>query len=401
MAPDGEMLHFRDDSANITRTPSTVKITMTELSGLFSEVRSVVIRGDEVVQGTIPREVDANDPEVRRILSGWGGTQFLHHTGQGTEVTLVRPHGPRRRERWWLHVLLALTTLLTTTIAGAYFLDRQPLALEWIDLRFFSLPFPVGLDAGELAWGLFFSAPLLTILLGHELGHYLVARRRGMDVSPPYFVPAPNWINFIGTFGAFIRLRSAMINRTVLLEVGAGGPVASFLLSIPIALVGLTWSYSSAVPGSEGPAPYAVLFAGQRIWLGDSLLFHLLRQIAIPGDGLVFLHPIAFAGWIGLFVTALNLVPLAQLDGGHILFALVGRAQRYFGMAFLALLVILGFQWWGWWLWVVVILLIGRGSIRHPSVFDPHPPVTGPRRLLGWFCIVIFVVTFMPLPLQA
>lgn len=400
MAPDGEMPHFRDDSVNITPAQSTVKTTMTELLGLFSEGRSVVIRGDEIVQGTLSEEVSPSDPEVQRTLNDWGGTHFLHQTPAGVRVTLVRPNGPRAAERWWLHTLLGVTTLLTTTIAGAYFLGRSPLALFWVDLRLFWLPLPRGVNLTELAFGLFFSLPLMVILLGHELGHYLVGKRRGMDVSPPYFIPAPTWINVIGTFGAFIRLRSAVINRIVLLEVGAGGPIASFLLSIPFTLLGLAWSRQTTALAAEAPAPYVVSFAGQPIWLGDSLLFHLLRSIVIPGEGVVHLHTVAFAGWLGLFITALNLVPLAQLDGGHVLYALVGKSQRYFGMAFLVALLVLGRIWWGWWLWAGVILLIGRGSIRHPSVFDPEPPVIGPRRLIGWLCILIFVITFMPLPLQ-
>lgn len=401
MGPDGEMQHFSGDSANITRAPTTVKITMAELLSLFSEARSVVIRGDEIVQGILPKERDAAHPEVQRILTGWGGTHFLHHSEEGTEVTLVRRQDPLPRERWWLHILLAALTLLTTTIAGSYFLGRAPLALDWVDLGAFWLPMPVGLHLPDLPIGLLFSLPLMTILLGHELGHYLVARRRGMNVSPPYFVPAPNWINFIGTFGAFIRLRSVVVNRSVLLDVGAGGPLMSFLLSIPATLLGLSWSYAFAAPAPDAAAPYVVAFAGQRIWLGDSLLFHLLRWMAAPGEGALFLHPLAFAGWLGLFVTALNLVPLAQLDGGHILYALFGRGQRYLGMVFLVLLIVLGAQWWGWWLWVAMILLIGRGSIRHPSVFDPDPPVSRGRKLVGWVCIVIFLITFIPLPLQA
>jgi Zn-dependent protease len=400
MAPDGEMQQFSGDSANITCALTTVKVTMGELQGLFREARTVVIRGDEIVQGILLEELDAADPEVRRTLNSWGGTHFLHQTPEGTEVTLIRPHGLRPPERWWLHTLLGLATLLTTTIAGAYFLGRAPLALRWLDLGLFWLPVPVGINPGEIPAGFLFSLPLMAILLGHELGHYVVARRWGMNVSPPYFIPAPNWINFIGTFGAFIRLRSVVVNRTVLLDVGAGGPVASFLLSLPVALLGLAWSHAYPILADDRAAPYLVLFAGQRIWLGDSLLFGALRALAVPGEGVLLLHPLAFAGWLGLFVTALNLVPLAQLDGGHILFALVGPRQRYFGLAFLGLLIVLGRMWWGWWLWVVMILLLGRGSIRHPSVFDPEPPVSRRRKLLGWFCIAIFLITFMPLPLQ-
>lgn len=400
MGPDGEMQHFSDDSANITPAETTVKVTMAELLSLLSEARSLVIRGDEIVQGILAPHRDPDDPEVQRVLTAWGGTHFLHHTSDGTHVTLIRRHLPPKPERWWLHLLLAALTLFTTTVAGAYILGRAPLVLRWVDLGPLWLPFPVGLRPRGLPAGLLFSVPLMIILLGHELGHYLMARRRGMNVSPPYFVPAPNWINFIGTFGAFIRLRSVVVNRSVLLDVGAGGPLVSFFLSIPVSLLGLAWSFPFSTPPPHPAAPYLVAFAGQRIWLGDSLLFHLLRAAAAPGETALFLHPLAFAGWLGLFVTALNLVPLAQLDGGHILYALFGRGQRLLGMVFLGALVVLGTWWWGWWFWVVVILLIGRGRIRHPSVFDPVPPVSPARQLVGWTCIVIFILTFIPLPLQ-
>ena len=116
MAPDGEMQHFSDDSANLTPAATTVKVAITELLGLFSEVRAVVIRGDEIVQGILPRGVDPDSPEVRRVLYAWDGTHFLHQTPEGTRVTLVRRHEPPPRERWWLHLLLGLSTLLTTTI---------------------------------------------------------------------------------------------------------------------------------------------------------------------------------------------------------------------------------------------------------------------------------------------
>jgi membrane-associated protease RseP (regulator of RpoE activity) len=151
---------------------------------------------------------------------------------------------------------------------------------------------------------------------------------------------------------------------------------------------------------TTAPSRFVVLFGSQPIWLGNSILFSALDGI-FAGDGeILLLHPVAFAAWLGLFVTALNLFPLAQLDGGHILYALLGGRQRYFGMAFLAVLVGLGFFWWGWWLWAALTLVLGRGSIRHPSVFDPEVPVTGRRRLVGWFCVVIFLLTFAPIPIR-
>ncbi|MEX0912047.1 MAG: site-2 protease family protein [Gemmatimonadota bacterium] len=373
---------------------------MTDWLSLFAVYRTVVIRNDEIVQGVLHPELGPDHPVVRAALDRWEGTHFVYPTEDGTEITLVRPAAERPAERWWIHLLLGLTTLLTTTAAGAYFAGRNPFDLAFLPAGPLAIPYPVRLLPTELLPGLAFSVPLMAVLLGHELGHYLVARRHGMNVSPPYFIPAPHWINVIGTFGAFIRLRSAVVNRIVLLDVGMAGPIVSFVLSIPLALIGLALSRPLPELVSEAPARYAVLFGRQPIWLGDSLLFRAMDLLVAGEGGFVILHPLAFAGWLGLFVTALNLFPLAQLDGGHILFALVGDRQRYFGIAFLGLLLGLGFVWWGWWMWAALILVLGRGSVRHPSVFDPEVPVRGPRRAVGWACVIIFVLTFVAVPIR-
>jgi Zn-dependent protease len=368
-----------------------------EWSSVFTAYRMVRIRNDEVVQGLLLPELGASDPAVRSAMDAWGGTHFLHHTPLGIEATLMRAAAPRPRERWWLHVVLMLLTLLTTTVAGAYFRGREPLVLgPW------SFPVPLGIEPSELLPGAAFSVPLMLILLGHELGHYLVARRYGLDVSPPYFIPAPNSLNLIGTFGAFIRLRSVLINRVMLLDVGAAGPIVSFLLSIPVLVAGLLLSTPIRGPVAGAPSQLVVFFGGEPLWLGRSLLVQAAMAMSGTAEGAWRLHPLALAGWLGLFVTALNLFPLAQLDGGHILYALVGRLQRSLGMVFLAVLVALGNPWWGgwwgWWFWAALVLLLGRGSIRHPPVLDPGLPVDGWRRRTGWACVVIFVLTFVPAP---
>lgn len=369
---------------------------MSDWLSLFAVYRAVQIRGDEVVRGVLHPEYGPDHPEVRAGLAEWEGTHFLHQTARGTEVTLIRPAHPKAPERWWLHGLLAALTLLTTTLAGSYFTGHAPLRFVVAGPGSSGFPFPVQLLPGEVLPGLIFSVPLLVVLLGHELGHYLVAGRYGMNVSPPYFIPAPPWINVVGTFGAFIRIRSAMINRSMLMDVGAGGPVASFVLSIPAILVGLAWS--TPVPAQVGSqARYVVIFGEQPIWLGGSLLFDWL---ASGSGGALLLHPLAFAGWLGLFVTAMNLFPLAQLDGGHILYALIGRLQRVVGLAFLALLVFLGREWWGWWLWAGMIVVLGRGSIAHPPVMDQEFPIGRRRAALGWACLVIFVLTFVTVPIH-
>lgn len=368
---------------------------------LFATYRVVTVRNDEVVQGVLHPGIDADHPAVQETLADWEGRHFVKRTPAGTEVTLVRRVAPQPRERWWLHALLLALTAFTTMAAGAVFLGYEPFLSVWLPFGSLRLPIPVGITLGELLPGWIFSLPLLTILLGHELGHYLVAKRHGMDVSPPYFIPSPIlWLNFIGTFGAFIRLRSPIMNRAMLLDVGAGGPLASFVLSIPAVLIGLRWSRVVQLGVEQAPTPFAILIGSQPVWLGNSLLFDGLAWLAGGGEGVLLLHPLAFAGWLGLFVTALNLFPLAQLDGGHILYALIGRWQRYAGVAFLGLLLALGLLWPGWWFWAVLILLLGRGSIRHPSVWDPEYPVEGKRRWVGWFCVAIFVLTFVAVPLQ-
>lgn len=336
---------------------------------------------------------------MRAALLGWEGTHFLHQTPYGFELTLIRRRTARRRERWWLHALLAVATLFTTTIAGAHFAGLDPLRLDYHPG---GAAFPLSLHFTPLylLQGLAFSVPLLLTLFGHEMGHYLTARRHAMDVSPPFFIPSPSWINLIGTFGAFIRLRSPVLNRAILLDVGAAGPLVSFALSIPVLALGLAWSQPALTDFPPPLARYAVLYGAQPLWFGDSLMTWLLTALFAPEGDLFLLHPVALAGWLGLFVTALNLFPLAQLDGGHILYALAGRWQPRVGYAFLALLVFLG-QWWvGWWFWAAVILVLGRGRVRHPPVFDPSLEVSGRRSWVGWACVFVFVLTFAPIPIQ-
>ncbi len=373
---------------------------MTDWLSLFAVYRVVVIRNDEVIQGVLRPDVEPGSPLLRTGLQEWPGRHYLHETPLGVELTLVRPLARPAGERWWLHLLLGVLTLLTTTLAGAYLQGLDPLRLTGLAFGPLRLPIPAGIDPSQVLPGLLFSVPLVGVLLGHELGHYFTARRHGMDVSPPYFIPAPHWINLIGTFGAFIRLRSATMNRGVLMDVGAAGPLVSFLLSIPLVAVGLGLSRELPFATQGAAREYLVLFGGQPIWLGGSLLFDLLGALLAPGGGTLHLHPVAFAGWLGLFVTALNLFPLAQLDGGHVLYALFGRGQRWVGAGFLGVLVALGFWWWGWWLWAALILVLGRGTIRHPSVFDPSLPLPRGRSWIGWACVAIFMLTFVAFPLR-
>lgn len=341
---------------------------------------------------------------IEREVRGWdedghGGTAPFEPAGRVPEDERVerRMAGgdgprPRVRERWWLHLLLLVLTLTTTTASGAM-LNGQPLAPSGGILA------PLGFSLDVVRLGLAFSLPLLAILLAHELGHYVTARRYRMDVSPPYFIPAPHVVNLIGTFGAFIRLRSRMANRRALFDVGAAGPVAGFAVALPAAMLGLAWSGPAAAPAASA-GRFVVVFAGTPVWLGSSLLFEALALGFAPHAPVVVLHPLAFAAWLGFLVTALNLFPLSQLDGGHILYALGGQRQRPVAWAFLGALVALGVYWWGWWLWAAVILLFGRGRVAHPPVWDVVSPLPPWRRRGAWACVALFAVTFAPVPLR-
>lgn len=304
-----------------------------------------------------------------------------------------------RRERWWLHLLLLAATLFTVSAAGATLQGLEAVRLGSVPLGPTGLAVPLGVEPRALREGLRFSLPLLAILLAHELGHFVAGRLHRMDVSPPFFVPAPHWLNAIGTFGAFIRLRSALPDRRVLLDVGAAGPLAGFAVALPVAAVGLAHSAGVAVSGGNATG-FLVVFGDAPVRVGGSVLFAALASVFAPRAPALLLHPWAFAGWLGFFVTALNLFPLSQLDGGHVLYALGGRLQRGAAWAFLLVLLALGRLWSGWWFWAAIILLLGRGRLVHPGVRHPWLALAPGRRAIAWACVLLFLLTFVPVPFR-
>ncbi len=245
-----------------------------------------------------------------------------------------------------------------------------------------------------LAQGLAFSIPLLIILGAHELGHYWVARHYGLRVSPPYFLPLPA---ALGTLGAFIRLRSPVRNRRELFDVGISGPLAGFLALIPFLVLGV--ALSQPVELSNPPAP-----ASTGLWEiyqpGESLA--LLATVSflhepLPAGWILELHPMALAAWVGLLATALNLLPLAQLDGGHILYAVVGRRQRQLALPTWCLLLLAGWWWPGWYFWAFVVLVLG---LVHPPVRNESIRLDAKRYLMALVALLLLVVCFMPVPLK-
>lgn len=277
------------------------------------------------------------------------------------------------------NLILFFLTLWTTSAAGAMMAGANH-------------PF---LNPFSLAKGFSFSLPLMAILLSHEMGHYITARRNGVATSWPFFLPAPfPSIFIIGTFGAFIRMKSAAQTRRVMFDIGAAGPWAGAILSVIAVVIGLHRSEVLPLNQSGG------------LQLGNSLLFLGLAHWVLgvdPNSVTINLDPIAFAGWIGLFVTTLNLLPSGQLDGGHVVYALFGRLHYFISRACIAACFILavvppflGWSFWlGWLLWAGLLYAIG---LRHPSALDPDTPLDPRRRVAALLTIALFAVTFSPVP---
>lgn len=277
---------------------------------------------------------------------------------------------------WGLPLLLFVLTIFTTLWAGAYQVNTKPVLGAWD----FLVRYP-----GSLRNGLPFAGTLLGILVTHELGHYVLSRIHRVPASLPLFIPGPP--HFIGTFGAVIRMKSPILNRRALFDIGVAGPIAGFIAAVFAIIIGL--SYSQVVPKEH-------TFGLQ---LGEPLLLQFFAWFMfgpIPATHDIVLHPIAFAAWFGFFVTAINLLPIGQLDGGHVVYAVLGRRQRSLALAIIPILLYLGFTGWpGWILWVGLAGIVG---IAHPPVSDPYTTLGRKRRWVAWTALVIFIVTFAPVP---
>lgn len=270
----------------------------------------------------------------------------------------------------FLHLLLFILTLLSTLFVGAM--------QTGVDL----LKEPV-----KIYKGVPFSLTLMTILLSHELSHYFTSKKHGVKATLPYFIPAPT---IIGTFGAFIQMKSPIVTRKALIDIGASGPIAGFIISVIATIIGLQMSEVVPIAKTRGV-----------LNLGDSILFSFLTNIVLgvtPADSDILLNPVAFAGWIGLFVTSINLIPVGQLDGGHIAYALLGEKHIRLSFLLILVMVFLGLLLWeGWAIWAILLLILGT---RHPPVLYWEVPLDYRRKFIGWLALVIFVLTFIPVPFK-
>jgi membrane-associated protease RseP (regulator of RpoE activity) len=299
----------------------------------------------------------------------------------------------RPRHRYWLHALLLLLTLLTTTIVGAEmshsFHAGRPFDFETDLMGYVRLWH----DPSFLLDGLPFSVTLLAILMAHEMGHYGAARYYRVDATLPFFLPAPT---LIGTFGAFIRIRSAILSKRILFDIGVAGPLAGFAALILPLIVGVSLSKVVHGIGSQGDLVF-----------GTPVMVRIVEWIVFPGvpTGDIYLHPVARAAWVGLLATALNLLPIGQLDGGHVLYAFLGERTRIWSRFAVAGLAILGLiqlftsaykMGYMWLFWSVFLLFFG---MRHPAIVDPTP-VGRTRSWLGFAALVIFILSFTAAPIR-
>jgi len=290
----------------------------------------------------------------------------------------------RRTQRLALHLLLLFITLLTTSAMGARLADNfeRNRAVGGDDLLAVTQIFT---DPASLVRGLPFSLVLLTILLAHEMGHYLTCMYYRIDASLPYFLPSPL---LIGTFGAFIRIRSPITTKRELFDIGVAGPIAGFVLVLPFMAIGL--AYSKIIPniGNQGEINFST-----------PLLQRLLEMAifrGVPGND-ILLHPIGRAAWFGAFATALNLLPIGQLDGGHILYSFAGQYHKPLSRIFALALIPLGFIYsWSWLFWAALLVFF----IKHPRIYDEEPIGWG-RTKLAILAVLMLILCFTATPIRA
>jgi membrane-associated protease RseP (regulator of RpoE activity) len=242
--------------------------------------------------------------------------------------------------------------------------------------------------------GLYFSIPLMGILLLHELGHFFVARYYKVYTSPPYFIPFP-FLSIIGTLGAIIIMKDKVKNRKALIDIGFAGPIMSFLVSIPFFIIGLVLSEVVQLSSHQ-----TLVYNKTYIVFGDSLLTYLLSNIFLPYVGnnhIIEVHPFALAGWVGLFITGLNLIPVGQLDGGHISYALFGRRYNIISILFSFIFIVMGFFWIGWFIWGFLMLFVLKPV--HPYVVF-REKLDIKHKIVGVLAWIIFLLTFVPVPIK-
>ena len=328
-----------------------------------------------------------SENEIEQIQSALYSNGIYSQIQTTTREYLLRllvDYSKVKKENKRINLLLFILTFLTTTLTGAMLAGNDP---------FDTLQ--------GLASGFPYAIAILTILGAHEMGHYLYAKKNRIYATLPYFIPFffPGFS--FGTFGAFIKMRSPIPDKKALFDVGVAGPVAGFVVSLFFLFLGF-----SLLPDLDGVKAYVTQIhpwsetGEEALTLGGSLLFNLIKKI-MGCDYLpmyeIYHFPFIFAGWIGLLVTALNLMPIGQLDGGHISYALLGKKAKYVAIAAFIALALLNFYSTNWIIWTILILLIIR--LKHPPTLNDTIELDSSRTMLAWISYLIFITCFSPMPL--
>lgn len=294
----------------------------------------------------------------------------------GEHIIYIVQKPPRKKKRSiWINIVLLVATIFTTTIAGS---------LQWVDIR--GVTWENMFSPGFLWNGfIYFSIPLLLILGVHEMGHYLISKKHHVDASLPYFIPLPPPF-LLGTFGALISTREPIPDRKALLDIGAAGPLCGFLVAIPVTIIGFFLMQQNPIAASS---------TGGNLVLVPPLLLQWLGSLfKIPSNATI--HPTLFAGWVGIFLTAVNLLPAGQLDGGHVARAFLKDKHKYASWAVIIALAGLSFYYTGWLLFaLLILLLIGT---QHQPPLNEITPLDTRRKLLGVLILIIFIISFAPVP---
>ncbi len=300
------------------------------------------------------------------------------------DIDLIKDAEPivkKFQHNWFLSISLFILTFFSTTFMGGLWFgveNSKPL-ITYKDLIFqlTSLEF--------LLRGAKFSIPLLIILLAHELGHYFACRYYRVDATLPFFIPVPVGV---GTFGAFIKIKEPIPSKRILFDIGVAGPLSGFIVLIPFAIYGIWTAEVSPLIEAEGG-----------MVLQDPLFFKILLflKFGTVENQTVLLNPFIFASWIGILATMLNLLPFGQLDGGHIIYALLGKYQRKIVFPLYIILLFLGIKWLPWFLWAGIIFIMGP---FHPPLWDENLPIGRKRKIIGIIILFIFILSFMPVPVK-
>jgi membrane-associated protease RseP (regulator of RpoE activity) len=293
-------------------------------------------------------------------------------------IYVIKKPKTKKPRSVWVNVILLAATVITTTLAGA---------LQWVDINQVNWINMVSVEY-LLQGFIFFSVPLLLILGVHEMGHYYTSKKHRVDASLPFFIPLPPPF-ILGTFGALISTREPIPNRKALLDIGIAGPLCGFLIAIPVSLIGFYFIQTD---------PFPLPTNGTSIILVPPLLLVWMQNLfSISGSYVI--HPTLFAGWVGIFLTAVNLLPAGQLDGGHIIRAILKEKHKYVSWLVIFVLAGLSFFYTGWLMFAIIILLfIGT---QHQPPLNEVTPLDTRRKLLGLLILIIFILSFAPIPFAA